>query len=287
MSHVTPLFVSPLLQAADAICTCGRSGILPTRGGPRSYVGLVRRGCFNYHFGSRTYFADSSMALIYDEGAEWQASHPCDCGDDITKFDLDRGTLEEIFGRRRRHEQIARHMSPVVQLEHFRAYATLGGDRSDVLAKEEAALSLLQSVAGQPAIGEPMGAVARRRRRMVDAAKVFLHAHLDRNLDLARIAAEVGCSPYHLMRLFRAETGQSLRGYRARLRVIAALDQLASGAEDLTQVALAVGFASHSHLTDTFRVMLGATPSQLRAEIGDSGLIERRRLLEAGLRTAA
>jgi len=287
MSHTLELFSSPLLRVTDEICTSGKCGACAPKAKPSTYVMLLRRGCFDYHLGSRTFLADAASAFIYDEGAEYSASHPCDGGDDLIKLEPDAATFEELFAGRRRNQDVALRMTAQAQLVHFRAYAVLGGDRADILAKQEAGLRLLQTVARQPAIVQAAGPVARRQRRMVDAAKGFMDERLARNLDLAEVARAAGCSPYHLMRLFRADTGQSLRSYRARMRVVAAMDLLCAGAEDLTQIALDVGFASHSHLTDTFRAVLGASPSQLRAEIGESGLIERRRWLEAGMRSAA
>lgn len=287
MSHILELFASPHLRVFDEVCTSGKCGACATRARDASYVMLIRRGCFSYHLGSRVHFADPSTAFIYDAGAEYCASHPCDGGDDLTKFEVERDTLEELFPRRRRDDDIAVRMSPEAQLAHVKAYALLGGDRSDVVAKQEASLRLMEILSRQPAIDPPAGRVARRQRRMVDVARGYLEENLSRNLDLGSVAQVAGCSPFHLMRLFRAETGQSLRSYRAHMRVAAALELLSMGMEDLTQIALEVGFASHSHLTDTFRAVLGVTPSQLRAEICDAGLVERRRRLEAQLRTAA
>jgi AraC-like DNA-binding protein len=81
---------------------------------------------------------------------------------------------------------------------------------------------------------------------------------------VARIA---GCSEFHFARLFRAETGQSLRGYRKRLRLRLALKLISEGQDNLTLVALDSGFSTHSHLTSAFREAMGRTPSAARALI--------------------
>ena len=52
--------------------------------------------------------------------------------------------------------------------------------------------------------------------------------------------------------------------YRTHLRVRAAIERLLAGADDLSTIAADCGFASHSHLTDTFRRTLGTPPSRLR-----------------------
>lgn len=288
MSHVASLYSSPLLEVRDSLCTRGKSGRGGLSGGDRSHVALVRRGCFEYHLGSNTYFADACKAFIYDEGAEYHTSHPCDGGDDCTIVELDDDLMAEIFGARRKHERIEFALSPAVQLSHLAGYAALKGrGESDRLACEEIALALVRTVAGQPPLHDGPGRAATRQARMINAIKLVLNDRLDQNLGLNELAREVGCSPYHLMRMFRAETAQSVRGYRARLRVAAALARIADGADDLMELALDVGFASHSHLTDTFRAVLGVTPSRLRRELGPQAIADKRRFLEARLDAAA
>jgi len=49
-----------------------------------------------------------------------------------------------------------------------------------------------------------------------------LSAELGRNVPLSAMAAERSCSPVHLMRVFRAVTGLTVRGYRRQLRVLSA-----------------------------------------------------------------
>ena len=44
----------------------------------------------------------------------------------------------------------------------------------------------------------------------------------------------------------------------------AALERLAVGADDLTTLALELGFSSHSHFTDAFRREFGRPPSAAR-----------------------
>lgn len=287
MSHVASIFASPLVQVKDSLCTSGRSGRGAPSGGGGTHVALVRRGCFEYHLGARTYFADSCKAFIYDQEAEYRTSHPCDGGDDCTIVELDDELMGELFGPRRKHERVEFNMSPRAQIGHLAGYAVLKHRQGDRLVCEEVAIGLVHTVARQPPLTDGPSRVAARQVRMVDAAKAFLHDRLDRNIGLDELAREVGCSPYHLMRLFRAETGQALRAYRARLRVAAALARIAEGADDLTQLALEVGFASHSHLSDTFRTVLGVTPSRLRQDFGSNGLGEKRRFLEAALASAA
>jgi AraC-like DNA-binding protein len=65
--------------------------------------------------------------------------------------------------------------------------------------------------------------------------------------------------------VFREQTGRSIHGYRTEVRLRASLGRIADG-ERLADVAAAVGFASHAHLTDKFRRAYGVSPHEWRAQ---------------------
>jgi AraC-like DNA-binding protein len=81
---------------------------------------------------------------------------------------------------------------------------------------------------------------------------------------LGRVAYVLRTSPFHLARVFRAETGFSVDAYQRSLRLRAALERLPTYADGLTTLALELGFSSHSHFTETFRREFGVSPSALR-----------------------
>jgi AraC family transcriptional regulator len=280
MAHIHQLFSSPVMEVVDSICTSGKSGRGPTICDGVAHVALVRRGCFDYHLGPRTYFADSCTAIVYDEDGEYRSSHPSDQGDDCTIFELEPELMAEMFGVRRKHENVSFQMSPSVQAAHLAVYQLLKSSQDQLLV-EEAGLTLVQGVSNQARAPASVDPLETRRRRVVNAVKLVLNEQLDSNIGLGDVARQVGCSPYHMMRLFRAHTGQTLRGYRARLRIAAALDRLADGAEDISELAHDLGFASHSHLTDTFRALLGAKPSDMRDKLRRDDLADKRRMLDA------
>jgi hypothetical protein len=62
----------------------------------------------------------------------------------------------------------------------------------------------------------------------------------------------------------KRETGVTLHGYVAGLRLRAALEELAKGCPDLGLLALELGFSSHSHFSAAFRQEFGRPPSAAR-----------------------
>jgi AraC-like DNA-binding protein len=71
----------------------------------------------------------------------------------------------------------------------------------------------------------------------------------------------------HLSRRFQRETGMTLRAWRQRLRLFKAVELLAGG-QDVTQVALALGYASPSAFTAMFHQAMGQRPSAYRQTVG-------------------
>jgi len=79
--------------------------------------------------------------------------------------------------------------------------------------------------------------------------------------DLAR---ETGASPRTLARLFRSETGLSFGEWRRNLVLSRAIERLEKG-EQVTEVALDLGYGSPSSFTYMFRKRLGVPPRRYRA----------------------
>ena len=108
-------------------------------------------------------------------------------------------------------------------------------------------------------------AARRRHWDLVEAAKLLLNRSLEAPPRLSELSGGLGCSPFHLSRTFHGVVGSSLRRYLARLRAHAAAQQLSTGVQDLTTLALKLGYADHSHFTNSFRQEWGVSPSQFRA----------------------
>jgi AraC family transcriptional regulator len=112
--------------------------------------------------------------------------------------------------------------------------------------------------------------------RLVEGTKAFLAERVTERLTLAEVAGEMLVSPFHLARVFRAGTGFALHEYQNQLRLRLALERVLEPDANLTTVALELGFASHSHFTDSFRRTFTLAPSRIRKM---STITEARSLL--------
>jgi AraC-like DNA-binding protein len=83
---------------------------------------------------------------------------------------------------------------------------------------------------------------------------------------LMEISRAVGLSPSHLAATFKRVERTTIHQYLVNLRLRRAASLLA-GCDDLTTLALNVGFASQSHFSNSFRRWAGCTPGQYRARL--------------------
>lgn len=101
--------------------------------------------------------------------------------------------------------------------------------------------------------------------RVVEFARRAMHEQAGQRCSLAEVAERVGVTPSYLTQEFKRSMGMPLYQYQLRLRMTRALLELPR-CQDITELALALGFSSHSHFTAAFKSFFGATPSAYRSE---------------------
>lgn len=105
----------------------------------------------------------------------------------------------------------------------------------------------------------------RQHRDIAIAAQEILSTSYDQELTLNELAAQLYVSPYLLCRIFRQQTGATVHNYHNQLRLRSALEAVKESAGKLTDLALNLGYSSHSHFTQAFRNAFGITPSDLQS----------------------
>jgi AraC-like DNA-binding protein len=92
--------------------------------------------------------------------------------------------------------------------------------------------------------------------------------HIDRGyrepLDLDGVAAVAGVSKYHFIRCFEAAYGETPMRYLTRRRIERAQDLLRSANLTVTEVCMAVGFASLGSFSAKFTRIVGESPVAYR-----------------------
>ena len=121
----------------------------------------------------------------------------------------------------------------------------------------------LDQIAAQPVT--PLELPLPRDRRLLRVTDALLANPGDpRGLDAW--AASAGASKRTLNRLFRADTGMSFRDWRARCRLLRALEMIAGGAS-VARIADELGYQHASAFIAMFRRALGTTPRGYRRTV--------------------
>jgi AraC family transcriptional regulator of adaptative response/methylated-DNA-[protein]-cysteine methyltransferase len=102
-----------------------------------------------------------------------------------------------------------------------------------------------------------------RQAEAVRRATAYLEAHLEDNPTLADLSREVGLSPHHLQRTFKAATGLSPKQYTARLRTAQFKAEVQRG-ESVASATYGAGYGSSSRLYEKADANLGMTPGAYR-----------------------
>jgi AraC-like DNA-binding protein len=142
-------------------------------------------------------------------------------------------------------------------------FASLTGEQSDPLAREENLLRSLMCLLRRHGMAKPSftglsPSVAKAIQRLDSAP--------DARVSLAELAALSGVSRFQLLRGFAHEVGITPHAYLVQRRVCLVRRLLADG-QTPAQAAIQVGFADQSHMTRAFVRQLGITPSRYRAAV--------------------
>src|SRR5215813_2922636 len=226
------------------------------------------RGVYVRHVGHDQTVAEANQVLFFNAAEGYRVSHPVPGGDGSLTLIISEPTLRELAPAsllrdgatpefRRSHLRIdAQTQALVMLLRH-----TLHRHTTQPLEAESLALALVQRALGPRTMHTSGASVG--RQRLVDRAKLVIASNLARRWTLTEIAAEVRVSPVYLTQLFQQVEGIPMYRYQLRMRLARALDLLAQY-DDLTALALDLGFSSHSHFSAAFRQPYGRSPSESR-----------------------
>jgi AraC family transcriptional regulator len=134
-------------------------------------------------------------------------------------------------------------------------------DGASALAIEGLTLELLATACRSAA------PVERRRPPWLERAWQLVQDRYHETLTLSDVAGAVGVHPVHLACTFRRHYGCSLGDAVRRRRIEFAAGRLAVTADSLADIARAAGFADQSHFSNTFKKVMGMTPSVFRRSV--------------------
>lgn len=227
----------------------------------RHQIVLPYLGLFEFRVGSTAALLDANRILYVTGGQDFADRHPLrNVGHASVIITPSQGVLDELCGPGgvSAHAAFKASTRPATArtLLLTQRLLALRATNDNPLEGEEVALAALRE-AMSAAPHKPAAA------RVVDKAKQFIHARGCQPLTLDEVAREVGVSAVYLTQEFTRSEGIPLYRYQTRLRLSRALVELPD-CDNITGLALDLGFSSHSHFSAVFKAMFGLSPSQFR-----------------------
>ena len=247
----------------------GGNSPMPSGHEAATQIVLPYAGLFAYSIGRQKWLIDSSNILLIRPGWDFTDEQPVPgLGHASLLINPNQAVFDEIIGSRAGSAHVGTlfggaRSSPEIWLA-TQSFLAATGRGSAPLQTDEWVINVLQLATGRPAIR------LRACARTVDRAKAYLHAHAHERVSLHRIARAVGVSPVYLTQEFARSEGVPLYQYQLQLRLIDALRRLRD-CDDITDLALELGFSSHSHFSAAFKRTVGRSPSDIRESLRSKG----------------
>lgn len=105
----------------------------------------------------------------------------------------------------------------------------------------------------------------------VEKAKSYIVANLSKTILVKDVAQHVNLNAEYFTKLFKKETGQSLKDFITRSKIAAAKDLLEHSNISVSTVALELGYDNFSHFTQIFKKYENMTPSEYRKQFLSQG----------------
>jgi signal transduction histidine kinase/AraC-like DNA-binding protein/DNA-binding LacI/PurR family transcriptional regulator len=130
----------------------------------------------------------------------------------------------------------------------------------NLLSQEEALKLIQESISGGRNLSQPTS-------RLVKQALAYMHQnYTEAVLSREHIASAIGTSKQHLDRIFGKELGISVNDCLNRFRIERARQLLDNTSDDLTLIAMQVGFNDSAYFSRVFRKLVGYPPSAYRKQ---------------------
>jgi AraC-like DNA-binding protein len=253
------LFQGESIRVSEYLCSARRRETAHVETTTEHEIAFVRRGMFVLETSDGENVVTPNHAMMFVPGEPYRIQHPLDGGDECL---IISGPFEEALGKCRRIGVRIAGASAFLAQQRL-VLAVRRGERNDI---EHHALGLLATVV-------PSVAPRRSHRHMKGIRRVqeLLSVHYAEPLPLSLLASEADLSPWQLSRAFHHVTGCSLHRYQNSLRLRAAVRRLGEGENNLSALALDLGYCDHSHFTTAFTREFGVPPSRIRERQTHSG----------------
>ncbi|MDD4710341.1 MAG: response regulator [Eubacteriales bacterium] len=103
--------------------------------------------------------------------------------------------------------------------------------------------------------------------RIVVRVKEIITMQLDQEISLRSIASEIDMNHQYLSALFKSATGENFSHYVTRKRINKAKHMLETTTLKVYEIARLSGYQSEKHFSNSFKTLIGMTPTEFRHSI--------------------
>jgi AraC family transcriptional regulator len=256
-------------QLSNVACTLGRHDRpFPERHESAVWtIALVQRGTFRYRAAAtnRTHALRAGWLIVGRPEATFECSHEHDGGDDCASLTIAEHALHDVV-RAAGVSMKSLLASPPALPPVPRAAALLGRARLREAADlDEVGYLIAESVVAH-ASGIPAADIVPHLSHVgrVGDAMDHIERACKEPLTLSDVAATVGLSPFHFLRVFRQVTGTTPHQYLIGARIRLAARLLLDTDRSVTEIAYDVGFEDLSNFVRTFHRAIGSSPRTYR-----------------------
>lgn len=118
---------------------------------------------------------------------------------------------------------------------------------------------------------------------LINLVDGMITENLSEPIVIQQLSEYVGLSKFHLHRVFVAQTGFEIAEYMQRRKMERALALLTAGNSSVIDIALSVGYASHSSFSRVFKQSYGVTPTQVLQGMSCATLINYKKKDKQGM----
>jgi AraC-like DNA-binding protein len=238
-------------------------------------IGVIENGALGFYYRHENWIAPTGSINLCIPG-EVHTGHPAaDDGWTYRMFYLAPEFLREIASEITGSPRDIPYFNPgvindpILAAQISQVHKSLERQESSLMENETGILETLARMVIRHGDDPPALHSISAEPVTVARVKAYLQAHHAEDVSLEDLSRLTHLTRFHLLRVFRKNTGVPPHAYLRQVRVQQAKRLLADQSLDLSlaDVASATGFTDQSHLTKWFKRLFGYTPGQYRNSV--------------------
>jgi AraC-like DNA-binding protein len=184
-------------------------------------------------------------------------------------FDINRRQQEYLYNISANAEQV---LSPKDPIQISRDGFMNKKDHVNRINEQQIKNSIevfLLSLFGQTEQDKELPFPKRRRKELAESIVNYLQQNIDKQIRIQDIAKRVSYSPTGIKKIFREETGKTILGYFADLKIAEAKRLISTTDMSLSEISEQLGFSTPAYFSTYFKNYAKLSPSEYRKKISE------------------